>query len=624
MKPKFFLGMLLLGGLALNSCVDDTESASVQEVRQAYAEKLQSLADLKKAQGEAEVIIANAEKAAQEAIDNYNRAQAKVQEAEAAYQQALAEQNQALAEQEKINLQKAQMDLANYAKEVEKRAAELEYQLIKQQQAIVEAKKDLEDKIKECEPDKAKELQDLLTAYTKASTKLIDKQRTLAQKRIELAQYKAGIVSADKIVEKEIADLKNDISTWVSENEAAQKQIETYEQYTDIIKAQEALTEAKAQKEVLEDIRGNKYAAYQLLNMKQQGASNTLSNSAYVQNVNKLAAANQIEKWSFGWLYFNNVYGLYAKKTGKDPIALFTTTSKENIIEYSYVEGQKVNEFTYWTYSTFDSPVKDGFAAYEKAVKADIAANQGAKLTAKQSEYTVAETAQKAAASAKASADAVLKAAKDAVEAAGNNVTEAQKQAVKDAEGEVAKKEAALTTANSNLTTADNAVKTAQKALDDVNKQLADNKALYDTAVADVAANEANIKAYNEALQAQSQAYVDYRIANNNYNLKASECTALENILNDPYNPKKDITSEIAALKEQIKTNNGLIATANAQIAEKEAQLAAGETPDQLIDIQEKEAEIAQLETEVNVLQKKVDLAKAALDAAMAEDAPAE
>ena len=76
MKKKFMMAAVLLGALALGSCVDDNESASVTAIREAKAAQLSALANYQQAQADAEVILANAE--------------AKVKEADAAYQAALA------------------------------------------------------------------------------------------------------------------------------------------------------------------------------------------------------------------------------------------------------------------------------------------------------------------------------------------------------------------------------------------------------------------------------------------------------------------------------------------------------------------------------------------------------
>lgn len=92
MKKKLMMVAVLLGALTLGACVDDNESQSVTDVREAKAKQLTALADLSKAQAEAELIRANAEKAYQEAQAEYYKAQAAAQNAEVANQEFLLKQ----------------------------------------------------------------------------------------------------------------------------------------------------------------------------------------------------------------------------------------------------------------------------------------------------------------------------------------------------------------------------------------------------------------------------------------------------------------------------------------------------------------------------------------------------
>lgn len=65
---------VLLGALTLGACVDDNESQSVTDVRKAKAEQLSALAQKAKAEAEALLISANAEKAYKEALAKYQEA----------------------------------------------------------------------------------------------------------------------------------------------------------------------------------------------------------------------------------------------------------------------------------------------------------------------------------------------------------------------------------------------------------------------------------------------------------------------------------------------------------------------------------------------------------------------
>lgn len=73
---------VLLGALTLGACVDDNESQSVTDVRNAKAEQLKAMAELHKAQAEAELISANAEKALKEAKAEWQKQQTEQSKAE--------------------------------------------------------------------------------------------------------------------------------------------------------------------------------------------------------------------------------------------------------------------------------------------------------------------------------------------------------------------------------------------------------------------------------------------------------------------------------------------------------------------------------------------------------------
>lgn len=76
MKKKLMMVAVLLGALSLGACVDDNESQSVIDVRNAKAKQLEALAEQAKLQGEAAKITAEAQKAYQEAYAKYLEAQA--------------------------------------------------------------------------------------------------------------------------------------------------------------------------------------------------------------------------------------------------------------------------------------------------------------------------------------------------------------------------------------------------------------------------------------------------------------------------------------------------------------------------------------------------------------------
>ena len=641
MKQKLFLGALLLGALTLNSCVDDTENIGVTNVRQAKAEQIKALAEYNKAEAEAKITKANTFKAAQEALAEYKNALAAVEEAKAAVRQAQAEGKAADAERAQIILQQAQMDLQNYAKQVEVNAAALEASLLNWQRRIIEKQMELQAEIKGSSPDEAVELQKLLKAYTDASSAVSSTEASLARTRLSLESVKAGLLSTKEGYEQTITLNQNNIKEAQDDIAELEAQLAVYEGYTNVTEANDALEKVKEQIPVLQDTYKDLYAAYLLQNDKLNNAYNAMENSAYKQNVKKIEyQLINNENWNWYWNIITDGYtnsdnmyivtSIYAASYklntttgiwGEVKIPVFNgdvPVKKE--VEYSYAEGQKIETQPYYVYNDYYMPVKDGFTKFEAAVKADIKATEQKALDDAKAEYTKKETAQKAAATAKEAADAALKAAQAALTAAGDNATEAQKKAVKDAEGTVASAKATLDTANAELATEKDNVENAQNALDAVNEKLAEIKAIYDTAVAGVSDNEANMKAYNDESLKAAQAWVAQDKAENTLTLKNSEKRSLQNIVNNGGN----ILYEIKYLKEQIESKNNDIAGYEKAIKDAEAELAKGDDARKLKLIQWYENRIAILETQLSVQQKVYDAAKAALDAAMAEDAPAE
>lgn len=73
MKKKLMMVAVLLGALTLGACVDDNESQSVTDVRKAKAEQLSALAQKAKAEAEALLISANAEKHTKKHLQSIKR-----------------------------------------------------------------------------------------------------------------------------------------------------------------------------------------------------------------------------------------------------------------------------------------------------------------------------------------------------------------------------------------------------------------------------------------------------------------------------------------------------------------------------------------------------------------------
>lgn len=594
MNKKFLFGAALVGILGFGSCVDNNESPSVTNIREAKAEQLKALAAVENANAQAALITANAEAKAKEAQAALAQAQAAVEQAQADLLAAQTEVEKARAEEAIAN---AEVEKQRAANELQKLAGELEIALLQQKTDLLNAQKDYETALKNSEEDKAAELQELLQAYSSASQQLISAKSTLAQYNIDLARLETNTIGQNDMHEQWIANNNEHIAHYQKYINEAQAKIDAYNTITSIPEAKKELDAIRAQLPTLEASSKDAEIKHNAAYSAASSALNTLQNSEYVQKVDNA-------RWN--WEQINNFYPMYwidgdgnicvgaDTENGFVTYPIFTNNNSEiQYEEYAYVEGQGLQKYPYETYKTYFSPVKDGYANYEKAVKASIEANQGATLTAATQAYNTAATAQKA--------------ADDAVKAAGENATQAQKDA--------------LTQANENLKNASDAKDEAQTALDEVNAKLAENKAKYDAAIALSESNEANIKAYNEASVAEAKAYVVYAKANNAYTAAQSKESALANIADE--NNWNTIPNQIKSLEESIKNYNTSIKNAENSIKRYEAEIANNNAESDKV-IEECKANIAQTEEEIKVLEKKVEIAKGKLDAAMEEETPAE
>lgn len=162
---------VLLGALSLGACVDDNESQSVTDVRNAKAEALKATAKLDEAKAEAELIRANAEKAMKEAQAEYYKAQAAAE--------------QATANSKEFELEKAK---EKYALDLEKIKLQAQFDLQK-----------LQDQMAEYEQGKLEEaygtIKSLYYAYYSELSDLNGKKYDLIDMQARLAQLEAGVVS---------------------------------------------------------------------------------------------------------------------------------------------------------------------------------------------------------------------------------------------------------------------------------------------------------------------------------------------------------------------------------------------------------------------------------------------
>jgi hypothetical protein len=170
-KIKVYLTLLVIAGVLFTttSCVDNTESDSVNAIRNAKASELLANADYLKALASAEGIKANAEKVLKEAEADVKKAEAQIKLAEAEITKAEAEIKkaeltfvaiEASRRQAEVDLQKAEIELKNAevawqnyrlsisegtkAEEIEAKKAEFEATIAKHKADIEKYQADIE------------------------------------------------------------------------------------------------------------------------------------------------------------------------------------------------------------------------------------------------------------------------------------------------------------------------------------------------------------------------------------------------------------------------------------------------------------------------------------------------
>ena len=207
MKKKLMMVAVLLGALTLGACVDDNESQSVTNVREAKAKQLTALADLSKAQAEAELIKANAQKAYQEAQAEYYKAQAAVENADAADKEFLLKKAK---EEYERNLEAINLEAQN-------RLLAARIQAARNEQEFLELANDL--------------LKDLYRRYASEVSTLDIYKSQLNSQNLLVTRYEAGAISTDQANAAQKAIYENNILGYKT-------QIEAYKAYTGKDKAE--------------------------------------------------------------------------------------------------------------------------------------------------------------------------------------------------------------------------------------------------------------------------------------------------------------------------------------------------------------------------------------------------
>lgn len=671
MNKKLVFGAVLLGAMTLTSCVDDTESASVTAIRQAKAEQLQSLADLNKANAEAELIQANAYKAAQEAIAAYNEALKTEAQARAAYQQAMADYQAAQteiakdearqrAEQAAVDLEESKAKLENYKKQLASLDAQYERDLYDNMLKALEAKEAYEAAIKTEDQKTQAKLLALLENYQKENDELLDLRSTLNTWKMQLARLEAGLISPNQSAELNIAYYNRDINSYKERIAEAQAYITTWNT-VEFADAQTALEQAGKDRQALTKAKSDAQTAKNEADNTASNAMYALNSSAYVQSAedlkNEYAYFNSVqirlvEEWrtNYGYEFYgapaaaiNNwcavieSYDQQANDWVKSYIPLFTNNwSEPKYYSYQLIGISGNTQTSYEYYDSYYTLLEGGLDKYVTALETSLAETQEKNVTDAAKRLEDAQKAVTDAEKALSDAEAREKAQQDTADAYNNRPadTTAEKEAellkaMQDAqtaydEGiKVWQAENDVTTAKQELNAATKNKNAADNDLAAMKQKLTEIKGLVATLKKDAATVAANVKTVNEDNLAFAKAEADYNIADNKLSQKNSEISALELIVNGTDDNGYGIKWQIEQKEEQIKNYEKQIASLEDQKAMAEKDLAAGKVS-QDNQIAELKANIENQEAKVLAQEKITEAAKKALDDAMAEETPAE
>ena len=209
MKFKALFAGVLIGAIALSSCVKNVESPEVTALRNARADEIRALAEYHRAEAAAATTLANAQAALDQAQAAYIAAQTQTEQANAASAKAQAE----------LDLQRAQ-----YAKEL----AELRYQI-----QLLQLQQELAAAVVAGQIEANDNLLAVLAQYNIARTDLVNLVAELEDDEFMLAFLKEIVESADPTVY--IEELNKKAQEQIAKKEAAiarvQKELDAINAY---------------------------------------------------------------------------------------------------------------------------------------------------------------------------------------------------------------------------------------------------------------------------------------------------------------------------------------------------------------------------------------------------------
>lgn len=207
MKFKALFAGVLIGAIALSSCVKNVESPEVTALRNARADEMRAAAEYSRALAAGETTRAAAEAA------YYN--------AQAAYQNALAEYQKARTEQEKAQ---AKIDMAYAEQQVAYYAAQMKLDEIRNQITLLQQQQLLNTELKNMNSQQAAYIAKLTSDYTTYLSQLSAAYQNYATQEKNLANLMAHTVDPNDVLRQNIADEE----VWIEKYQAELDALEAY------------------------------------------------------------------------------------------------------------------------------------------------------------------------------------------------------------------------------------------------------------------------------------------------------------------------------------------------------------------------------------------------------------
>lgn len=233
---------VLLGALSLGACVDDNESASVTDLREAKAEQLRSIVKMNEAEAQAKLIYANAEAELKTAEANLKQAladkaaaEARIKDLEAQLKQDTydAELAAKLAEAEKARLE-AEKEIASIQGEMQKNQLKLEKEIANLQKQLLQAQLELQNQEDGMANAAMERLKKLATNYSTLLYSYTEEQNNLNNLKTNMAKMEADLLDWQTAKEQTIA--RNNATIALID-----QQIALFKEYTNYTEDLEAL-----------------------------------------------------------------------------------------------------------------------------------------------------------------------------------------------------------------------------------------------------------------------------------------------------------------------------------------------------------------------------------------------